>query len=236
LDIAALTAITTMPYAYLLSTYYDISSPTVLALVTIEVTAIAVPTFLLRPRSAVNDPNVPLRSRYLLNSTQVSITNVLLATGVYVVVLFSTFRTDQFRSFLVTHLDVRTLEGAYAETIFTLISKLIAAGLATKTFLLNPSLGASPNPGDATPVEIFDPLTATLPQTVKHNVWFFNRRTRTLIQQTTIASLFLFVNTVQRSMSLNGTTFVGAAGYASIWVMANAVCAGWFSWTGDAEL
>jgi hypothetical protein len=215
----------------------------VTALVINEILAITIPTFFLRPRSAVNNPNVPLRSRYLLNSSQVSITNVLFAVGVYVVVLFTTLRTNQFRSFFVTHFNVTndellvpTLVLHYAETPFSLISKLLLAGLATKTFLLNPSLGATPIPGDATPVDVFDPTTATLPQTVKHNIWFFNRRTRTLIQQTVIASLFLFVNTVQRGISLEGTCVSGVAGYASMWIAAIVVSAGWWSWIGDAEL
>jgi hypothetical protein len=225
-----------MPYAYLLSTYYSITPLTVAANVVNEVIAITIPTWLLRSRSAVNNPNVPLRSRYLLNSSQVNFANTLLAVGVYVVVLFSTFQSSAFRSFLVTNLEVPTLEGAYAETAFSLVSKLLLAGVATKHFLLNPSLGATPTPGDATPVEVFDPATATLPQTVRHNFWFFSRRTRTLIQQTAIVSFFLLTNTVKQSMSLKGTTFVGLAGYSGMWIFANIVCAGWWAWIGDAEL
>ncbi|KAF2680320.1 hypothetical protein K458DRAFT_345354 [Lentithecium fluviatile CBS 122367] len=236
IDISALTAITHMPYVYLLTTYYNISLPTAAAVAINEIVAIAIPTYLLRSRSAVNNPNVPLRSRYLLNSSQVNITNILLSIGVYVVVLFSAFKTDQFRSFLVTRFELPTLEGAYSETIFSLIGKLLPAGVATKFFLLNPSLGATPTPGDATPVELFDPKTATLSQTLKHNFWFFSRRTRTLIQQTAIASILLSANTVQRSMSLEGTTLAGAAGYSGIWILANIICAGWWTWVGDAEL
>lgn len=225
-----------MPYAYLLATYYSITPLTVAANVFNEVLAIAIPTWLLRSRSAVNNPKVPLRSRYLLNSSQVNVANILLAVGVYVVVLFSTFQMSSYRSFLVTTMDLPTLAGAYAETSFSLASKVLVAGVATKLFLLNPSLGATPTPGDVTPVENFDPATATLPQTLKHNFWFFSRRTRTLIQQTAIVSFFLLTNTSIKSISLVGTTFTGLAGYSGVWIMANVICAGWWAWVGDAGL
>lgn len=235
IDISALTVITNAPFAYLLMTFFGITPVTVATLVAIETVSIALPTYLLRPRSLVNNPNAPLRNRYLLQSTQVQASNALLALGVYVVVVFSTLRTGHLTQFLVSHFDLPTLNEAHTETVFTLVGKFLVAGVATRDFLLNPSIGATPPSGDATPVQTFDPATATLPQTFKHNFWFFSRRTRTLIQQTLILSLFLFTNTVQRSLSLDGTDFVGAAGYASLFILANVICAAWYVWVGDAN-
>jgi hypothetical protein len=239
LDIAALTAITNMPYAYLMLTYYTITPLTVAAYVFNEVISIAIPTWLLRSRSAVNNRNVPLRGRYLLDSAQVNFSTVALATAVYSVVIYAT-HTPVVRRFLTMHMDTEidewTWENSNIETTFTLIPKLLVAGVATKHFLLNPSFANIPTPGVVSPVEDFDPATASLPQTLKANFWFFGRRTRTLIQQTYVVAFFLVANTLARGSSLKGATFNGLMGYASAWILANVICAGWWTWIADAEL
>jgi hypothetical protein len=224
-----------MPYVYLILNYYKITPLTTAAYLFNEVMAIAIPTWLLRSRSAINNRNVPLRSRYLLESAQVNFSTVALATAVYVVVIYSTY-TDIFRRFIVTNLEIPSMELSHTETIFALIPKLLIAGVATKHFLLNPSFAALPTPGVVSPVEDFDPATASLPQTLKANFWFFGRRTRTLIQQTYVVAFFLVANTVVRGTSLRGSTFNGLVIYTSVWILANVICAGWWTWIADAEL
>ncbi|KAF1958501.1 hypothetical protein CC80DRAFT_491052 [Byssothecium circinans] len=234
-DISALTALTNVPFAYLLTTYYNITPLTAAMLVINEIAAIAIPTYLLRPRSAVNNNKVPVRNRYLLQSTQVQTTSTLLAIGVYVTVLYSGITTGKLTEFLITHSNIPTLEPVHAEGPVNVIIKVLLAGFATKSFLLNPSIGATPASGDASPVEPFDPATADLPQTVKHNFWNFSRRTRTLIKQTVVASIFILVNTTRRTLSLKDTDTTGAVGYSSVWVLATIICGGWYVWVGDAE-
>ncbi|CAO2653272.1 Nn.00g026830.m01.CDS01 [Neocucurbitaria sp. VM-36] len=234
-DVTALTVLTHAPYAYLLTTFYDISTLTVAAHMNIEVASIAIPTYLLRPRSAVHNANASLRNRFLINSMQVQVSNSLLAMGVYVVVLWAGLKTGVLNLFLVQFFDIPTLEYAHLETPVSIIGKVFTAGVSAKEFLLNPSIAAQPPSGTATPAQTFDPSTATLPETVKQNVWNFSKRTRTLIQQTGILNAFLFVNTVQRCMALNGVEATGAAGYASVWVLANVVIALWYGWVGDTS-
>ncbi|KAF1843191.1 uncharacterized protein K460DRAFT_140751 [Cucurbitaria berberidis CBS 394.84] len=235
-DVSALTILSNAPFAYLLSTFYDISTLTIAAHVNIEVFSIAIPTYLLRRRSAAHDANAKLRNRFLLNSVQVQFSNALLAMGVYIVVLWAGLRTGFLNLFLVRFFDIPTLEFAHIETPVSIIGKIFTAGFAAKEFLLNPSFAAQPlHSGTTTPTKLFDPSTATLTQTVKKNVWSFTRRTRTLIQQTAILNAFVFANTVQRCMTLNGTEVIGAAGYASVWVLANAVIALWYGWVGDTS-
>ncbi|KAF2712958.1 hypothetical protein K504DRAFT_461546 [Pleomassaria siparia CBS 279.74] len=233
LDIGALTLVANAPYAYLLATYYNISLPTVAAFMNIEVISIALPTFLLRPQSKIHDPNAPLRNRYLINSFQVQTATSLLAVGVYAVVIWSALKSDVLNPFIITHFDIPTLEFAHAETPITIAWKVLTAGVAAKSFLLNPSIGAAT--GAVTPVHPFDPATATLPETVKQNVWFFTRRTRTLIRQTFILSTFLLANTVQRCLTLQGADAIGAVGYSSVWILATVICAGWWTWVGNTE-
>jgi hypothetical protein len=234
-DVAALTVLTNAPYAYLLTTYYNISTLTVAAHMNIEVFAIAIPTYLLRSRSVAHKPNAPLRNRFLLNSVQVQFSNALLAIGVYIVVLWAGLKTNYLNLFLISHFDIPTLEAAHLETPVSIFVKIFTAGVAAKEFLLNPSIAAQPLSGTATPAEEFDPATATLDQTIKANVLPFDRRTRTLVQQTIILNSFLFASTVQRCMTLTGTEITGAAGYAGVWVVANVITATWYAWVGDTS-
>ncbi|KAF2267797.1 hypothetical protein CC78DRAFT_530572 [Lojkania enalia] len=236
IDITALTVITNTPFAYLLLTYYDVSLNTIAAQVVIEIISIALPTYLLRPRSAVHNPNAPLRDRFLLNSFQVQWTTALLAITSYVVVFYVGQKSQWLNTFLVTHFTtIPTLEPSHNETAISLVLKTFAAGIAAREFLLNPSIGARTASGSTTPVEQFDPATATLPATLKHNFWFFSGRTKILIRQTTVLTAFLFANTVQRVLTINGTDFAGAAGYAAWWIAATLITAGWWTWVGDID-
>ncbi|KAJ8109353.1 hypothetical protein OPT61_g7522 [Boeremia exigua] len=234
-DVAWLTLLTNVPYAYLLSTYYQISTLTIAAYVNIEVFSIAIPTYLLRAKAPAHRDSVPLRNRFLLNSMQVQVSNALLAMCIYVVVIWGAVKIGFLNTFLVTHFDIPTLEAAHLETPISVAAKIVTAGFAAKEFLLNPSIAAQTLPGQSTPVANFDATTADLQATLKHNFWYFGRRTRTLIQQTWILSFFLVLNTVQRCMTLNGAEFNGAAGYAGIWAIANAIIAAWYAWVGDTS-
>ncbi|KAL6702558.1 hypothetical protein ACN47E_001555 [Coniothyrium glycines] len=234
-DVSALTVLTQAPYAYLLTTFYQVSIYTVAAHVNIEVLSIALPIYLLRPRSLAHKASAPLRNRFLLNSVQVQLSSALLSLGVYVVVLWAGLKTGILNVFLIRYFDVLTLEQAHTETPISIIGKTFVAAVAAREFLLNPSIAAQPHSGRVTPADQFNAATASLPQTIKHNFWHFDKRTRTLIQQTAILNMFVFVNTVQRAMTVNGTEFVGAAGYASIWVLANTITALWYSWVGDTS-
>ncbi|KAJ4348967.1 hypothetical protein N0V95_005015 [Ascochyta clinopodiicola] len=234
-DVSMLTLLTNTPYAYLLSTYYQISTLTVAAHMNIEVLSIAIPTYLLRPKSPAHRAGVPLRNRFLINSVQVQISNALLAVCVYVVVIWGGLKTGWMNYFLITFFDIPTLEAAHLETPVSIAAKIFTAGFAARGFLLNPSIAAQVQPGQATPVANFDASTADLQTTLKHNFWYFGRRTRTLIQQTWILSFFLVANTVQRCMTLNGAEFNGAAGYAGIWAVANVIIAAWYAWVGDTS-
>lgn len=234
-DVGALTILTQAPYLYLLSTFYQISTLTLSAHLTIEVLAFAIPTYLLRARSLVHKKNAPLRNRYLLNSMQVQLSSALLATGVYIVVLWVVLKTGFLNTFLVRYFDIPTLELAHLETPISIAAKVATAGVAVKEFLLNPSIAAEPLANAATQAESFDAAIATLPQTVKHNVWRWDRRTRTLILQTLILNAFVFGTTVQKAMTLHGTEPLGAAGYAGLWVFSNSLVAMWYGWVGDTS-
>ncbi|KAJ5023924.1 hypothetical protein J3E72DRAFT_336583 [Bipolaris maydis] len=234
-DVSALVVLTYAPYAYLITTFYNITPLTAATNICIEVISFALPTYLLRPRSLAHKANAPLRNRFLLNSYQVQLSSFMLATGVYVVLLWGGLKTGVLNTFLVQYFDIPTLEVAHIETPLSLVVKTFIAGFAAKAFLLNPSFAAQPLSENQTPGETFDPATATLSQTLEYNFYNFTQRTRTLIQQTLILNAFLFIGTVQRSMTIVGTDIIGAVGYAGMWVAANTLIALWFGWVGDTS-
>ncbi|KAI8941251.1 hypothetical protein NX059_002483 [Plenodomus lindquistii] len=234
-DVGALVVLTQLPYFYLLNTWYQVSTLTTAAHLIIESLAYAIPAYLLRSRSVVHKANAPLRNRYLLNSVQVQISSALLAIGVYVVLVGTALKSGYLNAFLARYFEVNTFDTAYLESNVSISAKVLVAGVALKEFLLNPSIAAEPPNGAATPTETFDAAIATLPQTVKHNVWRFDRRTRTLVIQTLILNAFVFSTTVQKAMTISGTEPFGAVGYAGIWVVANSVVALWYSWIGDTS-
>lgn len=204
----------------------------------IEVLAIAIPTYLLRSRSIAHRANAPLRNRFLLQSWQVQGTNAMLAISVYVVMLWTcvNIKFGFLSIFLVSHFDIPTLELAHIEDPVSILLKVFIAGVMAKEFLLNPSIAAQSSSGASTPVEQFDPATATLDQTIKANVVLKDKRKNTLAQQTLILNAFLMTSTVQRCMTLKGAEVTGAVGYSGIWVAANTVLALWYSWVGDSSV
>lgn len=234
-DVSALAILANAPYAYLLLTYYQITPLTVAVLMNIEVLAMGIPTYLLRSRAPVHRASVPLRNRFLLNSVWVQSTNALLAVCVYSVTIYVAQKTGVLNSFLVTYFDIPSLETAYLENQFTVAAKIFIAGFAAKEFLLNPSIAAQPEAGQVTPVVPFDASIADLKATLKHNFWFFDRRTRTLIKQTWFLCAFQVANTIQPCMTLSGAEFNGAAGYAGLWALANVILASWWVWVGDTD-
>lgn len=236
-DVAALTVLINAPYAYLLTTYYAISTLTVAAHMIIEVLAIAIPTYLLRSRSVAHRANAPLRNRFLLQSWQVQGTNAMLAVSVYVVTLWLSVNINFgfLSAFLVSYFDIPTLELAHIEDPMTILLKVLIAGVTAKEFLLNPSIAAQTSSGASTPVAQFDPATATLDETIKANVVLKDKRKNTLAQQTFILNAFLMTSTVQRCMTLKGAEVLGAVGYSGIWVFANTLLALWYSWVGDSS-
>jgi hypothetical protein len=235
-DIAALTTLANAPYAYLLSTYYGMSTLTVAAFWNIEVLSIALPTYLLRGSAAYHRPNAPVRNRFLLESFQVQTSTALLAIAVYVTALWSALQTDIMNIFLISHFDIPTMELAHDETVVSIVVKVITAGIAARTFLLNPSIGAQTVSGTVTPTEPFEPTKADLSQHIEHNLKIQDKRKRTLVWQTMVASVFMFTNTVQRILTLKETDLTGASGYAGGWVFATWILSAWWTWVGNTEV
>jgi hypothetical protein len=231
IDISALTLLANAPFTYLIVTYYKISPITAAISLGIQILSIALPTYLLRPFAPYHSKGAPVPNRFLLNSFQVQASTALLAIVTYVVPLWAALRST-LSPFLVYHFDIPTVEIAHFETVLTLALKTLLVGWAAQGFLLNSSLGVQT--GYEKPVRAFDPVTSSLPETIKQNVWFGSRRTKELIKRTAVVAVLTFVHTVRKISTVQGTDLPGAAGYAALWVAATVLCSVTFAWVGDA--
>ncbi|KAF2092308.1 hypothetical protein K490DRAFT_30891 [Saccharata proteae CBS 121410] len=236
IDNVALSLLTYAPFYYLLHTFYLINLRTTLLCVLIDTLSIALPTRLLRPRHAVHNPNAPgsaIPNRNIIDDFPTTAINSLLGAAIYAVVLYVSFLTFLPR-FLVVHFDnLPSLTYAHTATLPTLITSALALGWSAREFILTPSLAAQTNLGDIT-AKPFNPETASLWETVKHNVWGYRKQTRVLIARTACLVAMQAVNTfVCGFFVLEGADLEGAVGWTGVWCAASAVVGLAFGVVGD---
>lgn len=179
LDITWLTLLTHAPVLYLLQIFYFISPTTALTNLAVDLASVALPTKLLRPRSALHNPNAPksaVPNRNIIHSFQVTLSTTLLGTAIYSVVLYTALKAGLV-TFMVTHFDLPTVELAHSVSLPQLVIALTPVGWAVRGFLLAPSLGAQAHIGDAK-ASAFNPATATFTETLRQNVWGWSKQTR----------------------------------------------------------
>ncbi|KAK5937078.1 hypothetical protein PMZ80_010618 [Knufia obscura] len=248
-DVASLNALLETPKFILLHYFYLISSFELVTKSTISILAKALPFYIMRPLSAphaasdTTKATAKLRNRTIINDPITTIATSAMATLAYAVTLqlaFSFF----LPSFLITHFSpLPSLEWAYnvATTFPTLLMWLAPAGIASTQFLFRPSEGAASSSNAATgPNSIalthshFDPATASFVQHIYHNVWgWYTSRQKELIGRTIVLGAFLLTETVvQLCGEVQGVELLGAAGYASTWLVGAITLGVVLEWVG----
>lgn len=235
-DIFSLTILSHLPFHYFLTTFYGISFRTSALCLLADVAAIELPFFLLRARAPVHNPNAPkaaVPNRNLINDLPVRAVTTLLAAAIYSVIIYGSFAT-WLPVHLAVHFDgLRSLEKAHGAALPALMLTFVPLGYAARDFLFSSSEGAQKSLGDIR-AEAFNPATASLAQTVRHNLWGWDKRVRVLIQRTlTLASLSA-ANTFVRTYSvIEGSEAWGAAGWAAVWAVASLVTGAVFAWVEE---
>lgn len=93
-------------------------------------------------------------------------------------------------------------------------------GLAARTFIFTPLVTTPRTPQDQKNAE-FDPVNATLGQTVAWNLWGYTTQTKVSLQRTAVAMLFAAAGTyLDTALVIKGVEPYGATVYASVWVIA----------------
>lgn len=93
-------------------------------------------------------------------------------------------------------------------------------GIAARAFIFTPLVTTPRTLQDQKNAE-FDPVSATLGQTIAWNLWGYTTQTKVSLARTAVAMLFTAAGTyLDTALAVKGVEPYGAAVYASIWVTA----------------
>ncbi|KXX76943.1 hypothetical protein MMYC01_206143 [Madurella mycetomatis] len=205
-DLAALALLSHGPTTLLVSVFYGIRALTAGAYLGVDIVSAFLPFLLLRGLSGAHSAAPGVANREIVVDRGIQLLTSLHAALVYGVALFLASRTDGLPSF------------GFGTPTSQVLSLLF--GLAARTFIFTPLVATGRTPQDQKNAD-FDPVSATLGQTVAWNLWGYTTQTKVSIRRTAVAMLFTavgtFLNTV---MTVKGVEPYGAAVYASIWVAA----------------
>lgn len=252
-DVASLSTLLQTPIFILLHYFYTISATTLVTTHTISILSPALPFYLFRPLSAPHSSAAPqTRSHKLRNRTIIFDPITTLATSIAATIFLGSTLAASFISFLPTWLIVhfaglRDLTFAYgiSNTLPALFMWLLPAGVASTQFLFRPAEGASASCSNtatgANSVALarshFDPATATFSQHIYHNVWgWYTSRQKELISRTIVlCTLLVAETTISIWGTIEGVEFVGALGYAGVWLGGVVISAVFLDWVGGAS-
>ncbi|KAK4186552.1 hypothetical protein QBC35DRAFT_267425 [Podospora australis] len=223
-DLAALTLLSHGPATLLVSVFYGIRSLTAGAYLAVEVLSTFLPFLLLRQVSAAHSaaPGVP--NQEIVADRAIRMLTSLQAGLVYSVVLYLASRTFLPTTLVVHFNGIPTIKPAtdaaflgFGSPTTQILSLLF--GLAARSFIFEPVV-TTPATSQDQEVAKFDPVNATLKQTVAWNLWGYTTRSKVCIVRTSLAMLFTAVGTyLDTALAINGVESYGAVTYAGIWVI-----------------
>lgn len=180
-------------------------------------------------------PKGTVANRSVINDWGVQLSTVLFATGVYSVVLLASFGT-WMPKYLVTHFEgIKDISTLRSSTFLVLCATLFPTGLAAKTFLFTPAEAAKTDAYD-NKIAAFDAETASLSETLIHNVWGYSSRIRTLMRRTGVLIGLVGLHTwLHLYVAVEGAEGFGAAGWSSVWMIAATLTGIGFAWVGDVN-
>ncbi|KAF4991939.1 hypothetical protein FGRMN_7493 [Fusarium graminum] len=228
LDVAMLDILSHGPHFYLLSTFYGLTWTTAASALAIDVISVAVPFYMLRPLSTIHTPSAAaaagLPNRELLDIPLQSYTTAL-STGIYTVVLVLSLRFLLPRILVVNYSGVSTLEPAYNASYAAILPVTTLFGIAASTFIFAP-FATTARAKEDEKINQFDPVAASLGETVWWNVWGYTVKTKVVIRRTVVVAFVAAVNTFLASYkTMYRVDAIGAAAYAGVWAFA-AICSG----------
>ncbi|KAL1297018.1 hypothetical protein AAFC00_004612 [Neodothiora populina] len=235
LDILSLALLSNVPYYVLLNVFYETSYKALAASFTIDMISLALPFSLLRPLNFYNArkrTSRPQSVSEIASDRSINMYMTALAAALYSLVVYSSFYT-WLPVYMIKHFDeVRSLEAAHNATLPILLIACIPIGYAAKNFLFKPSIAA------ARPlIDPFDPVTASLPDTVRYNlgVGLHSSRASILTTRTTLLIVNAAINTFVRVFgTVEGTDALGAAGWAGLWSAAALMVGVGFAWAAES--
>jgi hypothetical protein len=188
---------------------------------TIDALSTFIPFQLLRPLSGAHSGAASVPNREIITDIPIQIYTTLLASAIYGVVTISAIRAF-LPKYLVLYFDgLPSVSPAYEASYVPMIPVALLLGLAAHTFIFLP-FAATGEAKDDTRLAEFDPASASLRQTVDHNLWGYTAKTKVVIRRTTVLMAATAINTyLQCALTVSGVESYGAVAYAGVWVLAD---------------
>ncbi|KAM7223775.1 hypothetical protein V8F06_000791 [Rhypophila decipiens] len=225
-DLASLALLSHGPTAYLLSVFYGIRPLTAGVYLVSNVVSYFVPFLLFRELSGAHSAAPGTPNREIVIDRGIQVLTSILAGLVYNVVLFLACHTFLPTTLVLHFVDIPTVEPATDAVLLGLgrrpdmLVLSLLFGIAARTFIFTP-LVTTPQTAEDEQSADFDPVSATLGQTVAWNLWGYTTQTKVSIKRTAAAVLATAVSTyLQCTLTIRGVESLGAAVWAGVWATA----------------
>lgn len=210
---------------FLVSVFYGIRPLTAGAYLAVDVVSAFLPFLLLRRLSGAHSAAPGTPNREIVADRGIQVLTSLQSALVYSVVLFLANRFLLPNTLVLHFAGIPTIQPA-ADAVFlgfgSPTSQVLSLlfGVAARTFIFTPFVTTPSTPQDQKNAE-FDPVNATLGQTIAWNLWGYTTQTKVSLRRTAVAMLFTAVGTyLDTALAIKGVEPYGAAVYAGVWVIA----------------
>lgn len=225
--------LTCMTYhqTFLTSVFYGIRAPTAGAYLAVEVASASLPFLLLRGLSGAHSAARGTPNRDIVADRSIQVLTSLQSAFAYSVVLFLAGRYLLPTNLVLYFQGIPTVQPAAEATFLGLggggggnpTSPLLSlvCGLAARSFIFTPLVTTPQGTAEDQKNAAFDPVHATLAQTLAWNLWGYTSRTKVSLARTGVAMLFTAVGTyLGTALGIAGVEPYGAVVYAGVWVAA----------------
>ncbi|KAI1089647.1 hypothetical protein F5B19DRAFT_466228 [Rostrohypoxylon terebratum] len=221
-DITALNLLSHGPLLYLLYAFYSSPPSALILTLAVETLATYIPFRLLRPLSTAHADPHHAPNADIIADRPIALLTTLLAGAIYSVTLFFAYATYLPTYLVVYFTSLPSITSAHEATYVGLLPVTIVLGFAAQVFVFTPAEGTvAPESDDK---EKFDPVSASLAETMRWNFWGWSVQTKVVIQRTALLMLVTGTNTfLQTRYTIEGVETPGAAAWSSVWVLAAAV-------------
>ncbi|KAI1369205.1 hypothetical protein F5Y08DRAFT_293982 [Xylaria arbuscula] len=222
-DITALNLLSQGPHLYLLYAHYETPAFALLVTVVVETVATYIPFRLLRPLSRAHANPAAVPNADILADAPITLLTTLLAGAIYSVSLLFAYATYLPNYLVLYFADLPSLVRANESSYVGLLPVALVLGFAARVFIFTPAEATGRTPADAEN-EAFDPVKASLRETVRWNFLGWSSQTKVAMKRTALLMLVTGVNTFLRTwLTINGVETAGATAWSSVWVMAAAI-------------
>lgn len=199
-----------------MTAFYDLNPKTALAGLAVDVIASFIPFFLMRPFSPAHKAEASTPNREIIVDRPIQVLSTLLASSIYNVVLFLSYQT-YLRSALVLHFEgIHTVQPTQIGLI-SLTTLSLVSGIAARSFIFTPLAATGRTEQDEKAAQ-FDPVEASLGETLWWNIWGYTTQTKVGIARTLAVVAVTGINTyLQCALTISGVESAGAIVYASVW-------------------